>query len=157
MPGRERLEAYMRENGVRYELHAHPEVFTAQEVAAVEHVPGRRFAKVVIADADGKFVMLILPASSRVDLVKLRAALGAQVARLAREEEFASRFPDCEAGAMPPFGHLYDVPVYMDPALDEQPRIVFNACSHKETMSLATADYKRLANPKMLEFAVPHA
>ncbi|MDR7518590.1 MAG: YbaK/EbsC family protein [Armatimonadota bacterium] len=157
MRGRERLEAYLREQGVRYEVTPHPEAYTAQEIAAVEHVPGRQFAKVVIADVDGQQVMLVLPAASRVDLVRLRVALGAKVARLAREEEFAAKFPDCETGAMPPFGNLYGMPVYMDRRLHEQPRVVFNACSHRETISLATADYVRLAGPKVIEFTVPHA
>lgn len=156
MRGRERLEAYLRENGVRYEVTPHAEAYTAQEVAAAEHVSGRQFAKVVIADVDGKHVMLVLPAAKRVDLVKLLTALGAKVARLAREEEFASQFPDCEAGAMPPFGNLYNIPVYMDRSLTDQPRMVFNACSHRETVSIATADYHRLASPTVIEFAVPH-
>lgn len=154
--GRERLEAYLREQGVRYEVTPHAEAYTAQEVAAAEHVPGRQFAKVVIADVDGKRVMLILPAAARVDLVRLRTALGAKVVRLAREEEFASLFPDCETGAMPPFGHLYDVPVYMDQSLSTQPRIVFNACSHRETITLTVEDYLRLVKPTQLEFTAPH-
>lgn len=156
MRGRERLETYLREQGVRYELTPHPEAYTAQEVAAAEHVPGRQFAKVVIADVDGRQVMLILPAAARVDLVKLRSALGAKVARLAREEEFASLFPDCETGAMPPFGHLYDVPVYVDESLSTQPRIVFNACSHRETIALSVSDYLKLVTPTITEFATPH-
>ncbi len=156
MRGRERLEAYLREQGVRFEVMPHPEAYTAQEVAAAEHVPGRQFAKVVIAEADGKHVMLVLPASARVDLVRLRSALGAKVVRLSREDEFASRFPDCEAGAMPPFGHLYDVPVYIDRGLSDQPRLVFNACSHRETVAMAAADYQRLAKPKTIEFTAPH-
>ena len=155
MRGRERLEAYLREHGVRYEVTPHAEAYTAQEVAATEHVPGRQFAKVVIAEADGKHVMLVLPASARVDLVRLRAALGAKVARLAREEEFAAWFPDCEAGAMPPFGNLYDIPVYLDRSLADQPRLVFNACSHRETVAISGEDYRRLASPAMIEFAVP--
>jgi Ala-tRNA(Pro) deacylase len=134
----------------------HPEAYTAQEVAATEHVPGRQFAKVVIAEADGKDVMLVLPASARVDLVRLRAALGAKTVRLAREDAFAARFPDCEAGAMPPFGHLYSVPVYLDRTLSDQSRIVFNACSHRETVAMATADYLRLENPTTIEFTVAH-
>jgi Ala-tRNA(Pro) deacylase len=152
MRGRERLEAYLREHGVRYEVTPHREAFTAQEVAATEHVPGRQFAKVVIAEVDGTAVMLVLPAALRVDLVRLRAALGAKSARLAREEEFASRFPDCEPGAMPAFGNLYDVPLYMDRSLAGQPRLVFNACSHRETIALAGADYERLARPVIIEF-----
>jgi Ala-tRNA(Pro) deacylase len=134
----------------------HPEAYTAQEVAAAEHFPGLQFAKVVIAEADGKHVMLVLPATARVDLVRLRSALGAKVVRLSREHEFASRFPDCEAGAMPPFGHLYDVPVYIDRGLGDQPRLVFNACSHRETVTMAAADYQRLAKPKTIEFTAPH-
>jgi Ala-tRNA(Pro) deacylase len=161
MRGRERLEAYLREHGVRYEVIPHAEAFTAQEVAATEHVPGRQFAKVVIAEVDGNTVMLVLPAALRVDLLRLRAALGAKGARLAREEEFASRFPDCEPGAMPPFGNLYGVPVYMDRSLIGQARLVFNACSHRETVALAGADYERLAQPAIIEFtaapAVPGA
>ncbi len=156
MRGRERLETYLREHGVRYELTPHPEAYTAQEVAAAEHVPGRQFAKVVMADVDGKHVMLILPAASRVDLVRLKAAMGAKTARLSREEEFASLFPDCETGAMPPFGHLYNIPVYMDQSLGTQPRIVFNACSHRETIALAVSDYVRLVAPTVAEFATPH-
>ena len=153
MRGRERLEAYLREHGVRYEVTPHAEAYTAQEVAATEHVPGRQFAKVVIAEADGKHVMLVLPASARVDLVRLRAALGAKVARLAREEEFAAWFPDCEAGAMPPFGNLYDIPVYLDRSLADQPRLVFNACSHRETVAISGEDYRRGGNPLQLPLA----
>lgn len=156
MRGRERLETYLREQGVRYEVTPHPEAYTAQEVAALRHVPGRQFAKVVIADADGKHVMLVLPASARVDLVRLRAALNAKVARLAREDEFAAKFPDCEAGAMPPFGHLYNIPVYMDRSLIDEPTLVFNACSHRETMTISSADYRRLVSPAVIEFTVPH-
>jgi Ala-tRNA(Pro) deacylase len=156
MRGRERLEAYLREHGVRYEITPHAEAYTAQEVAATEHVPGRQFAKVVIVEADGKHVMLVLPASGRVDLVRVRSALGAKMARLAREDEFANEFPDCEAGAMPPFGNLYGLPVYIDRALVEEPRLVFNACSHRETLALPTDDYRRLAAPAVIEVSAPH-
>lgn len=155
MRGRERLEAYLREHGVRYEVTPHAEAYTAQEVAATEHVSGRQFAKVVIAEADGAQVMLVLPAAARVDLVKLREALGAKMARLAREDEFAAKFPDCEAGAMPPFGNLYGMPVYLDRSLASQPRIVFNACSHRETLNVSTADYQRLAGPTVIEMSAP--
>ncbi|MDQ7858214.1 MAG: YbaK/EbsC family protein [Armatimonadota bacterium] len=157
MQGRERLEAYLREHGVRYEVTPHAEAYTAQEVAAAEHVSGRQFAKVVIAEVDGTTVMLVLPAALRVDLLRVRAALGARSARLAREEEFAPRFPDCEPGAMPPFGHLYGVPVYMDRSLAGQARLVFNACSHRETITMAGADYERLARPTIADFAAQPA
>ncbi|MBI3997705.1 MAG: YbaK/EbsC family protein [Armatimonadetes bacterium] len=155
MRGRERLEAYLRENGVHYDVTPHPEAYTAQEIAAVEHVPGQQMAKVVMADADGRLIMLVLPAPARVDLVRLRTALGAKTVRLAREEEFASLFPDCEVGAMPPYGNLYNVPVYLDRSLADQPRITFNAGTHRETMTVKAEDYHRLVRPTILEFTAP--
>ncbi len=155
MRGRERLEAYLREHKVRYAVTPHQEAYTAQEVAAAEHVPGRQVAKVVMANADGRLVMLVLPAPARVDLVRLRTALKAKMVRLAGEEEFTSVFPDCDVGAMPPFGNLYNVPVYMDRSLGDAPQIVFNAGTHRETMTVAAADYQRLAGPTIIEFAVP--
>ncbi len=154
MTCRERLEQYFRENGVRYELTTHPEVYTAQEVAAVQHVPGRLVAKVVMALVDGTLTALVLPAPNRVDFARLKSALGAREARLAREQEFAHVFPDCEVGAMPPFGNLYNVPVVVDRQLTEDPYIVFNAGTHRETMKIAYADFARLASPRVADFSV---
>lgn len=150
----ERLERYFQEQGVKYEVRQHPEVHTAQEVAAVEHVPGRLVAKVVVGVVDGRMTELVLPAPYRVDMPKLRAALGAKEARLAREEEFAGLFPDCEVGAMPPFGNLYNVPVVADPSLSQDPKIVFNAGTHRETMTVSYQDFVRLVAPTIAEFAV---
>jgi len=155
MTCRERLERYFRENGVKYQVQSHPEVYTAQEVAAVEHIPGRLMAKVVMAMIDGALTALVLPAPHRVEMPKLKAALGAKDARLAREQEFANVFTDCEVGAMPPFANLYQVPVVADRALTEDPAIVFNAGSHRETMTVAAADFTRLVSPKVAEFSVP--
>src|SRR2546421_4800919 len=98
MTCRERLERYFRENGVKYQVQSHPEVYTAQEVAAVEHIPGRLMAKVVMFMIDGDLTALVLPAPHRVEMPKLKAALGAKDARLAREQEFANVFTDCEVG-----------------------------------------------------------
>lgn len=150
---KERLEAYLREQRVPFEVQHHPIAYTAQAVAQSEHVPGRLVCKVVIALADGKMVMLALPAPLRVDLAKAAAALGAKEVRLAREDEFAAAFPDCEVGAMPPFGHFYNMPVYVDHALAEDDRIIFQACTHTDTISMAYADYARLANPKVVDIA----
>jgi len=150
---RERLEQFFKENGVKYDTTSHPEVYTAQEVAAVEHVPGMFVAKVVIANVDGKITALVLPAPQRVDMSKLKAALGAKDARLAREEEFGHLFPDCEVGAMPVFTNLYDVPVVVDRALTDDPKIVFNAGTHRETMSVAFRDFQRLASPTVAEIS----
>jgi len=124
MDGRDRLEHHLRENGVVFGVQEHPTAFTAQKIAASEHVPGRMFAKVVMAITEGDLIMLVLAASSVVDVAKVSEVLGKQ-ARLASEGELASAFPDCEAGAMPPFGSLYDVPVYVDRALMRNERIVF--------------------------------
>ena len=152
MTCRERLEGYFQENGVKYQLTSHPEVYTAQEVAAVEHVPGIFVAKVVMASVDGTIMALVLPAPHRVDIPRLKAALGAKEARLAREEEFGHLFPDCEVGAMPPFTNLYGVPVVVARSLAEDPKIVFNAGTHRETMTIAFADFQRLVQPVVAEF-----
>ena len=153
MDCKERLEAFLRQNKVPFQVVHHPLAYTAQEVAAAEHVPGRMLAKVVMALADGKMVMLALPAPSRVDLTKAASMLGAKEVRLAHEEEFAAAFPDCEVGAMPPFGNLYDLPVFVDKALTEDEDIVFNAGTHTDTISMKYADYERLAKPTAGEFA----
>jgi Ala-tRNA(Pro) deacylase len=153
MDGRDRLENHLRENGVVFGVQEHPTAFTAQKTAASEHVPGRMFAKVVMAITEGDLIMLVLAASSVVDVAKVSEVLGKQ-AQLASEGEFASAFPDCEAGAMSPFGNLYDVPVYVDRALARNERIVFQAGTHTVTMSVVYADFERLARPTVADIAV---
>jgi len=150
---KERLEAYLRENQVAYQVQHHPTAYTAQEVAAREHIPGKMLAKVVIVLADGKMRMLILPAPCRVDFAKAAAVLGAKEVRLAREDEFAAAFPDCSVGAMPPFGNLYDVPVYVDRTLTDDETIVFQAGTHTDTMSIRYEDFERLVKPRVADFA----
>ncbi len=153
MTCRERLEQFLRDHGVAYDLIGHREAYSAQDVAAEEHVSGYEFAKVVIAAVDEKMVMLVLPAPSRVNLEKLKQVWGASRARLAREEEFVGVFGDCEAGAMPPFGNLYGIPVHVDASLTHHPRIVFNAGTHRETMRMAFADFERLTQPRVANFS----
>jgi Ala-tRNA(Pro) deacylase len=111
-------------------------------------------AKVTMVNADATIVMLVMPASHRIDFPKLKEALGAKEAHLAKEEEFAKLFPDCETGAMPPFGILYNVQLYVDRSLTEDPEIVFQAGSHRDTMKIAYKDYARLDQPRVDEFAV---
>jgi Ala-tRNA(Pro) deacylase len=149
---KDRLEAYLREKQVPFEVRHHPRAITAQEVAASEHVPGKMLAKTVMVLADGKMVMLALPAPYQVDMDKAGKVLGVEV-RLAHEEEFESTFPDCEVGAMPPFGNLYEVPVYVEAALAEDETIVFRAGTHTDTMSISYADFERLVEPTIAEFA----
>lgn len=149
---RERLEAYLRDHGVPFETQQHRPAFTAQEVAASEHIPGQMLAKVVVVVADGRGVMLVLPTPWNVDLEKARDTLGADQLRLAAEEEFEGAFSDCEAGAMPPFGNLYGFPVYVDERLREVETIYFQAGTHTETMSLRYADFERLVSPLVADF-----
>jgi Ala-tRNA(Pro) deacylase len=154
MQCKERLEQYLRENQVSFQTQHHPVAYTAQEVAASEHVPGRLVVKVVIVLADGKQVMLALPATHRVDLDRVAAVLGASEVRLAEEREFQDTFPDCEVGAMPPFGNLYDVPVYVDRHLTDDETIICDAGTHTDTISLAYEDFERLAKPTVADFAL---
>ncbi len=151
---KEKLIAYLIDTHVPFQTMKHHTAFTAQEIAAEQKVPGKQVAKVVIVLADDKTVMLVMPASHRIDFRKLNRVLGCKDARLAKEEEFKGLFPDCDTGAMPPFGNLYDVPVYVDKSLTEDPAIVFNAGTHDETMKVPYADYARLANPIVAEFAM---
>ena len=152
MDCKERLEGYLQEQGVPFEIQEHHRAYTAQKVAASEHVPGRMFAKVVIAETeDDDLVMLVLPASAAVDVRKASEAAGGRPVRLATEREFAPRFPDCEPGAMPPFGNLYDVPVFVDRTLGANERIVFQAGTHTDTMSVTYRDFERLAHPTVAD------
>ncbi len=152
MKYRERLEAYLRENQVPFQVQHHAQAFTAQEVAERGHVHGRQMAKVVIVIAGEEKVMLVLPAPHRVDLARAAAALRAGEARLAREDEFERAFPDCELGAMPPFGNLYGLRVVVDRALTEDETIYFQAGTHTDTLSLRYADFERLVKPTVAEF-----
>jgi Ala-tRNA(Pro) deacylase len=154
MDCRERLEGYLSREGVSFEVQQHRVAYTAQKVAASEHVPGRMFAKVVMARADDDLVMLVLPASAVVDTEKVAQAVGGKPVRLAAESEFAPRFPDCEPGAMPPFGNLYDVPVIVDRALGGNERVVFQAGTHTVTMSVRYDDFERLADAAVADLAV---
>jgi Ala-tRNA(Pro) deacylase len=155
MDCKERLETYLREHSVPFEVQHHARAITAQEVAATEHVPGRMFAKVVMVLAEEKMVMLVLPAPHHVNPEKAAQALGIGEVDLADEESFEDTFPDCEVGAMPPFGNLYGVPVYADRSLAEDEMIVFRAGTHTDTMSIRYADSRRLVEPTLTEFADP--
>jgi Ala-tRNA(Pro) deacylase len=153
MTCRERLEQYLREHGVGFEVLTHSQAFTMQEVAAALHVPGHEVAKVVIVEADGEPQMLVLPAPHRLNFARVRSLLEAKNVRLAQEDEFEDLFPDCATGAMPPFGNLYDLPVYVDQSLTGAQDIIFRIGTHRHTMKMAYADFARLAQPTVAEFA----
>jgi Ala-tRNA(Pro) deacylase len=149
----ERLTTYLREHRAPYQVQQHPAAFTAQEVAASEHVPGRFVAKAVVVLADAQKALLVLPATHQVNLVQAAQVLGAAEVRLAHEDEFAANFPDCEVGAVPPFGNLYGLPVYVDRSLTADDQIIFPAGTHTTTLSVAYPDFARLVQPVLLDFA----
>jgi Ala-tRNA(Pro) deacylase len=153
MEDKQRLEQFLRENRIGYEIHHHPEAYTAQEVAAVEHVPGRMFAKVVMVAGGDQLVMAVVPAPGEVDLDKVAAATGSSGTRLATEEEFGPLFPGSDVGAMSPFGNktLYDVPVYVDDGLAGQRTIAFDACTHTDTVHMAYSDFEKLVEPTVTD------
>jgi Ala-tRNA(Pro) deacylase len=144
---------FLDKSGVKYEVSEHKPAFTAQRMAAVEHEPGRYVAKPVIVKADGEYVMCVLSASHKVDLGALKKQLGAKSVELAREEEIGKLFGDCELGAEPPFGGLYDLPTVMDKALEDDDHIMFQAGSHEKAVRMSMADYRKLASPRVLQFS----
>jgi len=148
----EKLAHFLEEQHVPYVTIPHPRVFTAQEIAASIHVPGQEVAKTVIVRGDEKLFMAVLPATRRIDAGLLRKALGVQHLRLATEAEFVDVFPECEVGAMPPFGNLYRIPVVVDESLKKDREIVFNAGSHTETVKLAFDEFVELVKPLFASF-----
>ena len=149
----QKLKQFLDENGVRYVRIIHSPAYTSQEIAANAHVPGKELAKTVMVRLDGKMAMAVVPATTQVDLDKLRKATGASSAEVATEADFRDAFPECEAGAMPPFGNLYDMQVLVDKALKEDETIAFNAGAHSELVKMEFADYKRLVKPKLADIA----
>jgi Ala-tRNA(Pro) deacylase len=143
----ERLRQLLESSHVRYELHQHARANTATAVAAAEHVPCSEMAKVVLLRAGAHYLMVVVPASRRLDLVQARDAVEEPDLELASESELAQLFPDCETGAMPPFGNLFGIPVWVDDALGRESETVFNAGNHRETVHMAYADFVRLAKP----------
>lgn len=150
----QKLKEFLNEHGVKYVTLSHSPAYTAQEVAASAHIPGQEVAKTVIVKLDGTMAMAVLPASRQIDLDRLGEVTGASEVELATEDEFKNQFQDCEPGAMPPFGNLYGMPVYVAEALTEDEEISFNAGSHSELMRLRYDDFEKLVQPKVLQFAM---
>jgi Ala-tRNA(Pro) deacylase len=148
-----RLHNLLDEAHAPYTTLTHDRTVTAHETAAAAHVANQRFAKTVMLKVDGNLAMMVMPAAYRVDLVRLSRALGGSEVELAQEDEFKDAFPDCELGAMPPFGNLYGMPVYVDARMAEQPEIVFNAGSHTDAVRMPYAEFEKLAQPEMLWLA----
>jgi Ala-tRNA(Pro) deacylase len=148
-----KLISYLNDQKVGYEILHHPEAFTAQTIAAAEHIKGRHHAKVVMVKSGDQHLMTVLPADSRVDLERLEKVTG-KPASLESEADFKGLFPDCAPGTMPPFGELYGVPTYVDRNLTKEDYIVFEAGTHTDAIRLAYSDYERTAKPRIEDFAV---
>jgi len=152
-----KLREYLDNAGVAYTTHPHRPAYTSQEIAQSLHVPGREMVKSVILKTDeGEIVMAVLSASDAANLHTLREEIGCGKLQLASETEFRDAFPTCKPGAMPPFGNIFNLPVFCDTNLSRNAEIEFNAGSHDETIRMRFDDYKRLANPKMVHFAKPY-
>jgi Ala-tRNA(Pro) deacylase len=147
-----RLMQFLDNSGVAYETIPHTAAYTAQGVAAAVHVRGNEVAKSTVVKIDDGFGLAVLPAPRRVNLDALRRMTGSRKVALATEVEMAGLFPGCEVGAMPPFGNLYGVPVWVDESLQKDPTIVFNAGNHREVVRMAFADFERLVHPAIGSF-----
>ncbi len=149
-----KVKEFLDANNIKYMTISHSLAYTAQEIAASSHIPGQELAKTVILKIDDYFAMAVLPASHQVDLKALKESTGTNSVRLATETEFMNLFPDCEVGAMPPFGNLYDMPVFVDESLTQDEEIAFNACTHKQLIRLAYDDFSYLVRPAVSKFAL---
>jgi len=147
-----KLKEYLDREKIKYVSIIHSTAYTAQEVAASAHITGKELAKVVIVKLDGELAMAVLPANRKIVLQDLREVTGSDRVKFASEEEFKAQFPECETGAMPPFGNLYGMEVYAAASLSDSEEIAFNAGSHTEVIKLAYKDFERLAKPKVVSF-----
>ncbi len=146
----QKLSTYLDQNGVKFVTISHSPAFTAQEIAASAHIPGKELAKTVMLKLDGELVMAVLPATEQVSMERIRSVTGAHACELASESDFKDVFPDCELGAMPPFGNLWDLQVFVDQRLREDEQIAFNAGSHTELVKLPYSEFERLVQPTVV-------
>jgi Ala-tRNA(Pro) deacylase len=145
-----RLKDYLENHHISYISMAHSPAFTAQEIAAAAHVSGKQIAKTVIVKIGDRLAMVILPAHAHVNFAALKEAAGVSHADLASEADFKSKFPECEVGAMPPFGNLYEMPVFVANELTRHDQIIFNGGSHSELVKLSYRDFERLVKPTII-------
>jgi Ala-tRNA(Pro) deacylase len=148
-----KVREFLDSKKIKYVKIVHSMAYTAQEIAAASHIPGNELAKTVVVKLDGKMAMAVLPASYKVDFDLLKKASGAKKVELAGETEFKDMFPECEVGAMPPFGNLYGMPVFVAASLAEDEEIAFNAGSHTELIKLKYKDFDDLVQPTQLTFS----
>jgi Ala-tRNA(Pro) deacylase len=151
MPSK-KLKEYLDKNDIQYITITHSLAFTAQKVAAATHISGWELAKTVIVKIDGKMAMAVLPASTLINLDELKSITGTENVELASEKEFSDLFPECETGAMPPFGNLYGMEVYVSSSLAKDDDIAFNAGTHTEVIKMSYKDFEKLVSPTVTEF-----
>lgn len=160
MPILQSLQRLLDENQVPYEVHSHRQTYTARETAIADHVAPSEMVKVVVVTAGDRFLMAAMPATHTLEIERLRETVGNSHLRLASEDEFEGAFPACELGAIPPFGQLFDMPLWVDDSLGRERETVFNGGNHRETVHVAYEDFVRLAKPQFGEFSrrgdVPH-
>ena len=149
----DRLCKLLNESHIPYDLVEHFSTYTTAATGSITHIPGRELAKPVMVRVDGAAVMAVVPGSRHLDLKKFKDALGAKSIHVMAEDDFANAFPDCELGAMPPFGMLYGLPVYVDERLTHEKDIFFNSGSHRELVRVAYKDFDRIQHPKVLHIA----
>ncbi len=152
MPSK-KLKDFLDSNNIKYVTIEHSRAYTANEIAATAHIPGKELAKTVMVKIDGKMTMTVLPAYCKINFELLQEAAGASNVELSSEQEFKDMFPGCEIGAMPPFGNLYGMEVLVDKSLCEDEEIAFNAGSHTELIRLSYKDFEGLVKPKVVKFS----
>ena len=148
-----KIKEFLDEHSIKYTIIKHSSAYTAQEIAASAHISGKELAKTVMIKFDGKMAMAVLPASYKISFDDLKEVLGVEKVRLAYEQEFMDNFPDCEVGAMPPFGNIYGMEVYVAESLADDEEIAFNACSHTELIRMKYKDFEELVKPKRMKFS----
>lgn len=151
-----RLKHFLDDRNIKYVTIMHSPAYTAQETAQSAHVRSGELAKTVVVKLDGRLAMVVLPASQKVNLNLLKAAAGASEAELASEAEFKDKFPECEVGAMPPFGNLYGMEVFAAGTLADDKEIAFNAGSHTELLKVAYKDFADLVQPRIVKLSTTH-
>ncbi len=149
-----RLKRFLDKKQVEYRVIAHPVGYTSQDIVKAAHESGKEFAKTVMLKVDGRMVMAVLPANHKINFDHFKQAMNAKSVKLATEEEFKNLFPDCEIGAMPPFGELYDIDVVIADSLAKNEMISFNAGTHREMIKMSYQDFDRLVNPRAIDFVV---
>ena len=152
MPQQKRVLSFLKENNVPFTISQHPKAYTAQRVAATAHIPGKILAKTIVVKIDGKMALAVLPANDRIAFAEFSRQLHTKKVELASEEEFRKAFPDCETGAMPPFGNLYEMDTYVASDLVQNKMIAFNACNHIDVIEMKFEDYNRIVSPVVVHF-----